>query len=77
MDFENIFIKLDNAVFLKDKDINERTISLNELIDLCEEYYFEIERLNEKIEDMEQDIEDNYKPISKKEQYDVSDRMFL
>lgn len=37
----------------------------------------EIDVLKEKIEDLEQDIEDNYKPITKEEQYDVNFRDFI
>lgn len=37
----------------------------------------EIDLLQEKVEDLEQDIEDNYKPIKKEEQYEVSYRDFI
>lgn len=37
----------------------------------------EIDILKEKIEDLEQDIEDNYKPIKKEEQYEINYRDFI
>ena len=37
----------------------------------------EIDILKEKIEDLESDIEDNYKPIKKEEQYEVNYRDFI
>lgn len=37
----------------------------------------EIDLLNEKVEDLEKDIEDNYKPIKKEEQYEVNYRDFI
>ena len=37
----------------------------------------EIDILKEKIEDLEQDIEDNYKPIKKEEQYGINYRDFI
>jgi len=36
---------------------------------IIENLMYEIDRLQEKYEDLEQDIEDNYKPITKEEMY--------
>ena len=44
---------------------------------IIEDLIHEIDILNEKIEDLEQDIQDNYKPITKEEQYEVSYRDFI
>lgn len=43
---------------------------------MFEDMFCEIDSLEEKIEDMEQDIRDNYKPISPYEMYGVSERDF-
>ena len=43
---------------------------------MFEDLFCEIDSLEEKIEDMEQDIRDNYKPISPYEMYGVSERDF-
>ena len=37
----------------------------------------EIDVLKEKIEDLERDIDDNYKPIKREEQYEVNYRDFI
>lgn len=43
---------------------------------MFQDMFCEIDSLEEKIEDMEQDIRDNYKPISPYEMYGVSERDF-
>jgi hypothetical protein len=58
-------------------DKNKDLYSLEEIIDLCEDLYCEVERLQETIEELNQDIEDNYKPISLKEQYGIDDSDFI
>lgn len=74
---EDILIKCDGRNFVKEKAVCDRVLTLEEILDLCEELYNETERLNEKINDLEQDIEDNYIPVSKSEQYDVNDSDFI
>lgn len=39
--------------------------------------YAEVNHLEEKIEDIEQDIQDNYRPIPVAEQVDISDGDFI
>jgi len=51
-------------------------ISVDELISVIEDQAGEIDELQEKLDDLEQDIEENYKPISKYEFYGVSERDF-
>ena len=70
---EDILIKCDGRNFVKEKAVCDRVLTLEEILDLCEELYNETERLNEKINDLEQDIEDNYIPVSKSEQYGIND----
>ena len=43
---------------------------------MFEDMFCEIDSLEEKIEDMEQDIRDNYKPLSPYEMYGMSERDF-
>jgi hypothetical protein len=74
---ENILIKCEGRNFVKDKAVCDRIMTLEEVLDLCEELYNETERLNEKIDDLEQDIEDNYIPVSKSEQYGISNSDFI
>ena len=82
-----------NNVYIKRKDlldfdcIREETLermgikkdilSIEDLLVVLEELYADKERLEEKIEDLENDIRDNYKPISPYEMYGVSERDFF
>ena len=77
MDLNDILIKCDDRNFVKNKAVCDRTMTLEELLDLCEDLYNEIDRLTEKIDDLEQDIQDNYKPIDKSEQYGINDSDFI
>ena len=52
-------------------------ISEDDAISIIEELVNEIEVKEEKIRDMEQDIEENYRPIPVSEQYGISDRDFI
>lgn len=74
---ENILIKCDGRNFVRDFAVHDRIMTLEEVLDLCEELYNETQRLNEKIDDLEQDIEDNYKPIDKFEQYGINNNDFI
>lgn len=52
-------------------------IETDNLISIIEDLIYEIDRLEEKIEDIKQDIRDNYRPIPYAEQVGISDRDFL
>ena len=52
-------------------------INVDNLIVLVEDLVLVCDRLNECYRDLEQDIQDNYKPISKAEQYQVFDDDFI
>lgn len=77
MDLNDILIKCDGRNFVEDKAICDRIITLEELLDLCEELYNEVDILNKKIDELEQDIQDNYIPVDKSEQYGISDSDFI
>ena len=77
MDLNDILIKCQGFNFVKDRAICDTTLSLEELLSLCEELYSEVDRLTEVIQDLEQDIEDNYKPIDKVEQYGINNNAFI
>lgn len=82
--YENIYIKrkdlldfdcltesrLDNIGIKKD------LISLEELLGIMEDLYYEKERLQEELDHEIQDKQDNYKPLSPYELYGVSERDF-
>lgn len=51
--------------------------SIAELIAIIEDIDSDKERLEEELEDLKQDIEDNYKPITPEEMYGISDKDFI
>ena len=77
MDLNDILIKCDGRNFVKEKAVCDRVLTLEELLNLCEDLYHQVNVLEEKIDDIEQDIEDNYTPITKAEQYSISDSDFI
>ena len=56
--------------------IKKDLISVGELIGIIEDLYFEKERIEEEYEDFKKQVEDNYKPISPYEMYEVNEREF-
>ena len=74
---ENILIKCDGRNFVRGFAARDRIMTLEELLDLCENLYNEVDILTEKIDDLEQDIQENYKPIDKSEQYGINDSDFI
>lgn len=55
----------------------EGYIEDNDLWSIIEDLLMTIDGRNERIEELENDIRDNYKPISLAEQYEVSNRDFI
>ena len=64
-----IYIKVKGDAYLeqvfKDKDL----ISIDELITKFQSLINDVEYLEDKVNDLENDIRDNYRPISKEEMY--------
>lgn len=56
---------------------NKNLVSIEELVNAMNDLISDKEELENKIKDMEQDIEDNYKPIPVAEQCGISDRDFI
>lgn len=73
-----------NNVYIKKEELNEwlkkyfkgDLISINDMISVMENLDGEIDRLKEKIEDIEQDKKDNYRPINNYSLYGVSESDF-
>lgn len=55
--------------WVKDRFPNKDFITLEDLLEDHQDLISEVDHLKEQINDLEQDIEDNYKPVSKAEQY--------
>lgn len=72
-----MFLKIDDDLYKKIKEYTmvdyERIgedLPSNSIIPIFEDLIYEIEKLKELIEDIEQDRNDNYKPITKDEMYE-------
>lgn len=70
-------IKKAEELTMTDYDIEGDFIKPEYLIELIEDLLIELDRANEKYEDLEKEIEDNYKPISVAEQYGIRDKDFI
>ena len=77
MDCNDILIKCYGRNFVKDKSFSDQVLTLEELIMICEDLYYENEILQEKLDDLEEDLQENYIPKSKAEQYGISDSDFI
>lgn len=74
-----------NNVFIKKEELNEwlrkyfngDLISINDMISVMEDLVGEIDRLKEKIEDIEQDKEENYKRVSISSQVGINNSDFI
>ena len=62
-----------NLDSFKEKDI----YSWEEIISIIEDLECELHIKEEKIEELENDIESNYERVSQSEQYDISDKDFI
>lgn len=58
--------KLKKYVQIEESDI----LSVEDLLDIIEELYYECERIEEEYADFKQQVEDNYRPIPNKELYE-------
>ena len=77
MDCNDILIKCCGRNFVKDKSFSNQVLTIEELIMICEDLYYENERLKERLDDSEEDLQENYIPKSKSEQYGISDSDFI
>ena len=73
-----------NAWCIVSHERHERLVTVEEVVECTELNLRRVEELEDDLkeakrdyEDLEQDLEDNYKPISLKEMYGVSDRDFI
>lgn len=57
--------------------INAVSLTEDDLIDMLDEMVQEYEHIWEALKDLEQNIEDNYRPIPVSEQVGISDRDFI
>lgn len=57
--------------------ITPMTMTEEDLLDVVDDLITEYVNLEEKYQNLEQDLEDNYKPISASEMYDIDDKDFI
>jgi hypothetical protein len=79
-----MYLKIDEAALKKIQEITmtdyeaEGSFLPSDAVnDIIEDLLLEIDRLQEKYEDLEQNLEENYKPIPVSEQYGVTNHDFL
>ena len=77
MELNDILIKCQGFNFVQDRAMCDQVLTLEELVGLCEDLYYENERLKEKLDDLEEDLLENYIPKNKSEQYGISDSDFI
>lgn len=58
-------------------EIENNLLPLENVMGIVEDLLSEINSLNEKLEDLENDIRENYRPIPVAEQYGISDEDFI
>lgn len=62
---------------IKDRNFGGDFITVEELLNLCEDYIYENKRLMEEIEDIIQDRDDNYQRIKVQDQVGIYDIDFI
>ncbi len=60
-----------------DYEFKDNFLPSENIVSIFEDLIYEIDRLEEKYEDLEKDLRDNYRPIPVSEQYGISDRDFI
>jgi hypothetical protein len=70
-------IKEAEKITCTDYEIIGNLIPAENLMTIVEDLLMEIDTLNEKYEDLEKEVEENYKPYTKEELYGVRDRDFI
>lgn len=64
-------------VYWRDSENIEGFIDPDELLTAVDDLIGEYERIEEELEDLKNDMESNYVPVSVASQYDISDRDFI
>ena len=59
-----------------DYEFKDNFLPSENIVSIFEDLIYEIDRLEEKYEDLEKNLEENYRPIPVSEQYGIRDREF-
>ncbi len=68
-DIDKETIKKAEDIISEDYDIEDNFIKAEYLVEIIEDLIAQIEHLEEKIADMKQEVEDNYRPLTPRELY--------
>lgn len=77
LEIKDIRLNLDGYCFVDGKSANDKFMTLEELLELCENLYIENSRLEEELEDLKEDVEDNYTRTPLNEQYGLNNSDFI
>lgn len=70
-------IKEVSNITITDYEILGDFIPVENMMAAIEDLLMEIDRLEERIQDIEQDRDDNYRPIPQAEMYGISEKIFI
>jgi hypothetical protein len=65
---KDVFIKVKGDIFLEKLFVNKDIVSIDEIMAVVQQLVCDKETLEEQLNDLKNDINDNYRPISKQEQ---------
>lgn len=57
--------------------VENNQIEVDKMLDIIQDLVAEIGRVQEELEDLQNDVRDNYKRIRNNEMYDINDNMFV
>lgn len=76
-DVEYEMLKKVSSITNTDYELKGNFIPIDSLVNALDDMLVEYNQKLEEIEDMERDIEDNYRPVSLKEQYGICEVEYL
>lgn len=57
--------------------VENNQIEVDKMLDIIQDLVAEVGRVQEELEDLQNDVRDNYKRIRNNEMYDINDNMFV
>lgn len=66
---KNVYINSSESIWL-DEYFKKGMVTLDEILNVCENLIIENKELKEELDDLKQDLHDNYRPIPPEEQYE-------
>lgn len=57
--------------------VENNQIEVDKMLDIIQDLVAEVGRIQEELEDLQNDVRDNYKRIRNNEMYDINDNMFI